>query len=52
MNIDQRLDLARQTLLASLPDQTQWLGVAASSLEQRIQELLAQIDSIQGGLWR
>ena len=52
MNIDQRLDMARQLLIAALPDNTAWLGPAARAMELRIHELLAQLDGIQAGLWR
>ncbi|HEY7854586.1 MAG TPA: hypothetical protein VIB80_05685 [Aquiluna sp.] len=52
MNIDFRLEAARQQLLYALPDQSQWSGPAKNHFESRIRELLAELDSIQGGLWR
>lgn len=52
MNIDFRLEAARQQLLFSIPDQTQWSGVAKTQFEVRIRQLLAELDAVQGGLWR
>lgn len=52
MSIDHRLDLARQLLIAAIPDRSLWSGLAANSMEQRISELLAELAAIQAGLWR
>lgn len=52
MNLDQRLSMARQLMLAALPDRTNWSGNAANTLEQRVYEVLAELDAIQAGLWR
>jgi hypothetical protein len=52
MNIDFRLEAARQQLLQAIPDPSQWSGPARNQFEGRIRELLAELDAIQGGLWR
>lgn len=51
MEIDHRLDLARQRLYAAIPDSAAWSGAASRSFEARIRELIAELDAIQGGLW-
>lgn len=52
MDIDFRLEAARRQLIFALPDPAQWSGSASKHCEIRIYELLAELDGLQGGLWR
>lgn len=52
MDIDFRLEAARAQLISAIPDPAAWSGPARGHFEARIRELLAEVDAIQGGLWR